>query len=157
MFQSTNLIFFREYPKSEVAFCVFVFSAPEKGACMTFSEIWQKLYAAVCSLYQNNLVNLHQRTSRYVVPRRRIDTGHWAVQTYERRLPTLYFLANRNFGNFEFATKDEAIVDAPWVRIYVLPAYLSISGVGLLHIHTSRGPLPLLIQSQWFRRPRLVE
>ena len=28
-----------------------------------------------------------------------------------------FFLALRNLRNFEFATKDEAIVDAPWVRL----------------------------------------
>lgn len=27
------------------------------------------------------------------------------------------FLAFRNLRNFEFATKDDAIVDAPWVRL----------------------------------------
>ena len=32
---------------------------------------------------------------------------------------TLYFLALRNLGTFEFATKNEAIVDAPWVRLCI--------------------------------------
>ena len=45
-------------------------------------------------------------------------TGYWVVRLHtERRLLTLYFLAIRNLRNFEFATKDEAIVDAPWVRL----------------------------------------
>lgn len=37
--------------------------------------------------------------------------------TYERRLLTFYFLALRNLGNFEFAVRSEAVVDAPWVRL----------------------------------------
>ena len=45
-------------------------------------------------------------------------TGYWVVRLHtERRLLTLYFLAIRNLKNFEFATKNEAIVDAPWVRL----------------------------------------
>lgn len=35
---------------------------------------------------------------------------------YERRL-LRFILGLQNVGNFEFATKIEAIVDAPWVRL----------------------------------------
>ena len=84
-------------------------------------------------------------------PQRRIKSPGigWFV-TYERRLPTLYFLANRNLGTFEFATKSEAIVDAPWVRLCTSFSRLSIVGRDIC-IYILRGvPLPLLIQSQWF-------
>ena len=55
-------------------------------------------------------------------------TGCWVVRLHtERRLLTLYFLAIRNLRNFEFATKDEAIVDAPWVRLCA--SYYGIAGV----------------------------
>ena len=55
-------------------------------------------------------------------------TGYWVVRLHtERRLLTLYFLAIRNLRNFEFATKDEAIVDAPWVRLCA--SYYGIAAV----------------------------
>ena len=67
-------------------------------------------------------------------------TGYWVVRLHtERRLLTLYFLAIRNLRNFEFATKDEAIVDAPWVRLCA--SYYGIAAVlrKITHIHTTRG------------------
>ena len=67
-------------------------------------------------------------------------TGYWVVRLHtERRLLTLYFLAIRNLRNFEFATKDEAIVDAPWVRLCA--SYYGIDAVlrKITHIHTTRG------------------
>lgn len=39
---------------------------------------------------------------------------------------------------FEFATKDEAIVDAPWVRLCI-SVYIYHSEQEIIHIHTSRG------------------
>ena len=76
-------------------------------------------------------------------------TGYWVVRLHtERRLLTLYFLAIRNLRNFEFATKNEAIVDAPWVRLCA--SYYGIAAVlrKITHIHTTRG-LPLLVLLQW--------
>lgn len=70
----------------------------------------------------------------------RSNTGYWVVRLHtERRLLTLYFLAIRNLRNFEFATKDEAIVDAPWVRLCA--SYYGIAAVlrKITHIHTTRG------------------
>ena len=55
------------------------------------------------------------------------------------------FLGLQNVGNFEFAVKSEAIVDARWVRNMYSPAHSvpCIYGVwcapDYLHIHTSRG------------------
>ena len=37
--------------------------------------------------------------------------------TYGKAFTYALFLGLQNVGNFEFATKDEAIVDAPWVRL----------------------------------------
>ena len=76
-------------------------------------------------------------------------TGYWVVRLHtERRLLTLYFLAIRNLRNFEFATKNEAIVDAPWVSLCA--SYYGIVAVfrKIWHIHTTRG-LPLLVLLQW--------
>ena len=70
----------------------------------------------------------------------RSSTGYWVVRLHtERRLLTLYFLAIRNLRNFEFATKNEAIVDAPWVSLCA--SYYGIVAVfrKIWHIHTSRG------------------
>ena len=49
------------------------------------------------------------------------------------------FLGLQNVGNFEFATKNEAIVDAPWVRLCA--SYYGIAAVlrRVMHIHTTRG------------------
>lgn len=77
-------------------------------------------------------------------------TGYWVVRLHtERRLLTLYFLAIRNLRNFEFATKNEAIVDAPWVRLCA--SYYGIAAVlGKLCISILRGViLPLLVLLQW--------
>ena len=58
----------------------------------------------------------------------RSNTGYWVVRLHtERRLLTLYFLAIRNLRNFEFATKNEAIVDAPWVSLCA--SYYGIAAV----------------------------
>ena len=77
-------------------------------------------------------------------------TGYWVVRLHtERRLLTLYFLAIRNLRNFEFATKDEAIVDAPWVRLCA--SYYGIAAVlRKITQFILRGViLPLLVLLQW--------
>ena len=39
---------------------------------------------------------------------------------------SLRFLANRNLGTFDNAVKDQAIVDAPWVRLCMSCLYRDI-------------------------------
>ena len=79
------------------------------------------------------------------------------VRNIRKAFTALYFLANRNFGNFELAVKDEAIVDVPWV-VYVCLTRIEILCVGNFYIFILRGViLPLLVPLQWFRRPRLAE
>ena len=59
--------------------------------------------------------------------------------TYGKAFTYALFLGLQNVGNFEFATKNEAIVDAPWVRLCA--SYYGIAAVfrKIWHIHTSRG------------------
>ena len=47
----------------------------------------------------------------------------WFVFYIRKAFTALYFLAIRNLRNFEFATQNEAIVDALWVRLCTLPSF----------------------------------
>lgn len=59
---------------------------------------------------------------RSEVPQRRIFTGYRADYFVERRLLAL-ILGLQNVGNFEFATKNEAIVNALRVRLCTPDSY----------------------------------
>ncbi len=62
---------------------------------------------------------------------------------------TLYFLALRNLRNFEFAVKNEAIVDALRVRLCAFKSLL-YEVIWIDCIYILRGvALPLLILLQW--------
>lgn len=89
-----------------------------------------------------------------MVPQRRMNAGHWEVRIHTKGVYCALFLGLQNVGNFEFAVKCEAIVDAPWVRLCISGSFLVEMGWND-YIYILRGViLPLLIPLQWyFLRP----
>ena len=61
------------------------------------------------------------------------------------------FLGLQNVGNFETAVEDEAIVDAPWVRLCISHRPVATGHGTMFYIYLLRGVIPpLLIPLQWY-------
>lgn len=71
----------------------------------------------------------------------------------------LYLLTLRNLGNFEFAVKEEAIVNVPWVRLCMVGSFSFLQKMGeSCYIYMLRGVIcHCSFYCNGFLRPRRVE